>query len=80
MTKQPKRRPTRHAIDDEGHAAIKELGLARHKQHVRMGRAHEADLEVAYLRGYQSGWEDHLIGRAAAHYVRTKREIGREDR
>ena len=36
-------------------------------------------IELGFLRGYQEGYEDRLMGKKAQHYARSKKEITRDD-
>ncbi len=45
------------------------------RAHGNLGRSARGSIELGFLRGYQGGYEDAIMGKKPQHYVRSKKEI-----
>lgn len=45
------------------------------RQYGHFGNRIRGSIELGFLRGYQSGYEDCSINKKSKHYVRSKKEI-----
>lgn len=54
----------------------RDLGIPfTERRYGHLGKQITGSIELAFLRGYQSGYEDCIIGKKSQHYVRRKEEI-----